>query len=61
MLLGWMRSEMTRLTRGRLGTVDVGGWIFEVLLENVGGQRKDLLNHFVMLTSWGRRGYQEEF
>lgn len=30
---------------------DVGGWIFEVLLENVSGLRKELLNYFVMLTS----------
>jgi hypothetical protein len=30
---------------------DVGGWIFEVLLENGGGQRKELLNHFVVLTN----------
>lgn len=30
---------------------DVGGWIFEVLLKNEGGRRKELINHFLMITS----------
>lgn len=30
---------------------DVGGWIFDVLLENEGGKRKEWMNHCVMITS----------